>query len=223
MKSVDDALSSLVTRAATRLNKRRLDALRIYSEGVKDELRQAERALANIKQITQGSIGAASDSEREVELAFMIDAYFAFSRAAYDVMGQWINQASDLGLDERKAAFATVAEQLDKESGAQALAGVLRTIRKSNYFCQLDDYRNCCLHRRSICLKSQSTKSKLTAGYRTTGPVVHELFGLCDDPLALNAKFGRQLEVSGYCESMLGHVEKHMIRICKEYSDVIWK
>jgi hypothetical protein len=52
---------------------------------------------------------------------------------------------------------------------------------------------------------------------------VHELFELCDDPLALNAKFGRQLEVSGYCESMLGHVEKHMVRICKEYSDVIWK
>jgi hypothetical protein len=78
MKSVDDALGSLVTRAATRLNKRRLDALRIYSEGVKDKLRQAERALAHIKQITEGSIGAASDSEREVELAFMIDAYFAF-------------------------------------------------------------------------------------------------------------------------------------------------
>lgn len=223
MKSVDDALSSLVARAATTLKKRRLDALRIYSEGVKDKLRQAERALVNIKQITQGSIGAVPDSERELEIAFMIDAYFAFTRAAYDVMGQWVNQASELGLDERSAAFKAVADALDKQPGSSALAAVLRQIRKSNYFCQLDDYRNCCLHRRSICVRSQSTKSKLTAGYRTTAPVVHELFELCDDPLALNAKFVRQLEVSSYCESMLVHVEKHMVRICKEYTDVIWK
>ena len=223
MKSVDEALSVLVTRAATRLSKRRLDTLRIYTEGVKDKLRQSERALANIKQITQGSIGVVPDAEREVEIAFMIDAYFAFARAAYDVMGQWINQASELGLDERSVAFRAVADALGKDPRWPALAAVLRKIRKSNYFCQLDDYRNCCLHRRSICLKSQSTKSKLTAGYKTTGPVVHERFELCDAPLALNVKFGRQLEVSSYCESMLSHVEKHMVRICKEYSDVIWK
>jgi len=223
MKSVDDALSALVTRAVTRLNKRQLEALRLYSEGVRDKLRQAELALAHIKQITQGSIGTFSDSDREFELAFMIDAYFAFSRSAYDVMGQWMNQASMLGLDEKRVAFRSVIDALDKDLGAHALAGVLLKISKSHYFRQLDDYRNCCLHRRSICLKSQTTKSKLTAGYRTTGPVVHELFELCDDPLALNAKFRRQREVRGYCESMLGHVEAHMARICKEYTDVIWK
>jgi hypothetical protein len=207
--------ASLLARSKLRLKKRSQDALELYTAGLVAKLDQAAIALTYLRSLINSPPAGLPEAALEQNAAFYIDAYFAFFRASFDVLGQMVNQSESLALDEKSADFHRAFDALSKSRSAHPAVATYQTAKNSHTFKNLNDYRNCSLHRRSICLHITTTKSKLSPGYSTTGPLLQCRVALCDNPLDSTPKFKQKREAIAYCSSLSLNCEKHLASLLK--------
>lgn len=139
-----------------------------------------------------------------------MDAFWGFLKAAADVIAQAINSRQPAPLPEDAVQFANNLVQAlpagDLKSACQALLG-------SDEFIQCRNYRNCSLHRRTICLKWVEHRPYLTEEYEATTasePATFEAQFICDDPLTVSPSFAKNKALVATCATTLYGLSGHL-------------
>jgi len=200
----------------------RKQKLRLYAEGLKAKLRQAEFALYSLAtyndQMDESSSSTAKDdffvSER---VAFYCDAYWTFLYSALDVLAQVINQAAKLGLAEKEASFKNVENTLRTKLPGKPTQKQCTACNNSRAFKNLYAYRNCSIHRRQIYIKEEAKVVRHTAGYEstTTGPTVSVERTICDNPMQLTPSISQGRRVPKYLVATRNKILRTMTDIVR--------
>lgn len=202
--------------------------MKLYTEGLKAKVTQVNFALdklsdfSNISDDTTTSTGQDGITITD-KVHFYSDTFWTFLYSSLDVLAQVVNQAMNLGFDEKNVSFDQVHSKLQGNKYKQsAIAKKFRECVKSNAFKNLDRYRNCSTHRRQIYIEEEVKKVKGTAGYQSssTGPVVNVLRTLCDDALVLNPKTDQNRKIPDYMIKTRGKILQHIEQILKEIRPV---
>ena len=196
--------------------------IELYAEGLKDKLKQAQFAIERMNSSlsdTDSSSGKVGFSTLE-KAHFYCDAFWAFSYSSLDVTAQIINQVQGLQFGEDNVSFKGICEKVDSNS---PIRHKMERIRKLRFFKNLEKYRNCCLHRRSIYIKRDYAGVEHTAGYDVSSAddvipgstvivkgdtieVITTRLTLCDDPCRLTPRTGQNRELIEYCSKSFGHL-----------------
>ena len=117
--SIYEKLDDWITDAEGKIpQKGRRQKVRLYGEGVKSKLRQAEYSLERISALTEEFAGTtATTNTTEISasdrVGFYCDAYWAFLYSSLDILAQVINQYLNLGLSEKQVDFYAIADNLN--------------------------------------------------------------------------------------------------------------
>ena len=183
------------------------DSISLYSEGAKAKLRNAEFALQSLEELCPLSDTSTSTDKSELpvprKVEFFVDSFFAFLYSTFDVIAQVINQKLRLQIDEHNVSFKGVKKKLLNGTPQPAVGQVLDRISQSHWFVNLEKYRNCSTHRRSICINTKSLTESLTPGYSSSGSVSRVTRLLCDNPLVRKPCFSQTREVVTYCRDLM--------------------
>lgn len=207
-EEIFDIIDGLIEKSRREIQQTsRRQKIEIYGEGLKGKLRQARFA---IERMTSLSPDVDSSSGVEVfscldKAQFFCDAFWAFSYASLDIVAQIINQFETLRLDERKISFKTICSKSDLKS---AIRHEIEKIQRMDFFKNLEKYRNCCLHRRLIYIKEETTKH--TPGYSISSSGPTSRLTLCDDPYALTPRIDQDREIVEYCSKSFQHLCKSL-------------
>jgi Cthe_2314-like HEPN len=206
--SAHDDLDAMVGRLTSAHTKARNRLIRLYALGVKAKLRQAEYAFQRLEELVpQAEPVPPADFAVAERVEFYVDSFFAFLYSSLDVLGQVINQAHKLGLDERKVSFNTVETKLKTAAAGTPLQTRLSKLSGSHLIGNADNYRNCSTHRRQIYIQVKKTEFTGTAAYDATGPVVTVTRILADNPLDHHPRVDQQREILAYCKRVLKYVQ----------------
>jgi len=202
--------------------KMRRQKIRLYTEGLKSKVRQAEYALAQLASFADRTDAtttstAADDYEISEQVGFYCDAFWAFLYSSLDVLAHVINQSLKLGMDERNVSFKQVAQNLSKNQKGTALQQELDKCLRSNVFKNVEAYRNCSTHRRQIYIEEEIKIVKRTAGYHTTstGSVESVIRVLCDKPLNATPTTKQNKKIPQYLASAKDNIIKRIDAILK--------
>ncbi len=191
--------------------------IQIYSQGVKTKLRNAEFALTMLN-----NLAGQSDKSIYIQgftvldsIHFYIDSFFAFLYSSFDVIAQVINQKLKMAIDEQQVHFKRVKRELEQNHQGTKLQQILSKLLATNFFINLERYRNCSTHRRQIYIESKTTTRSGTPGYSVSGPLTIIERLLCDNPLAIKPKLSQKRELMTYCSKMLKRAEIEITKIAK--------
>jgi len=189
------------TRNSNRISAR----IRLYAEGTKAKIKNAEYARSGIRDLSMRNDASTDSTDPDFlyseKLQFHVDSFFAFLYSAFDIISHIINQKYRLGLNERAVSFDSVKQSLDSGHQGSPIQQVYSKISAKIFFKNLDNYRNCSTHRREICI--QTTQITATQGYDTSGTLSGVQHLLCDNPLSLSPRFAQKREVVSYCSRIL--------------------
>ncbi len=142
--------------------------VRLYGEGVKSKLKQADYSLAQLTLYSNQSDDTTTTTDPEEtsitdRVGFYCDAYWAFLFSSLDILAQVINQSQKLGLDEKDVSFKRIEQKLRTTPymGTRLQQKVSACLR-SFAFRNLDKYRNCSTHRRQIFTREHSIRMTTT-------------------------------------------------------------
>ena len=182
--------------------------VRLYCEGVKSKLTQAEYSLAQLTLYSNQSDDTTTTTDSEEisitdRVGFYCDAYWAFLYSSLDILAQVINQSQKLGRDEKDVSFKKIEQKLRSAPHmGTRLQRDVSTCLSSFAFRNLDKYRNCSTHRRQIFIREQSFRLTTTdtPGYKTTstGPVTAIRRVICENPLEVTPKIGQLRQIPQY-------------------------
>jgi len=192
--------------------------MEIYVEGVKAKLSQANYASSRVAALydkTGTTTGGGPLPSVDAQIAFYVDAFFAFLYSSFDVLAQVINQYYGLRMDEHSVSLKSLLPHLKKDPTHKPAHDAIQKVLNSTTFKHLDRYRNCSTHRRQIYLEERTTTRKATSGYNATGPVTTVLRLICDNPYDLNPKVTKTRELQKYCTRMLALAAAQISRITK--------
>lgn len=186
----------------------------LYAEGLKDKLKQAQFAIESMNNLSSDVDSSSVEKDFSIldKAHFFCDAFWAFAYASLDVTAQIINQSEKLQFNEYDVSFKVTCREIDPKS---PIRHEMEKIQKKNFFRNLEKYRNCCLHRRSIYIKEETHIVTHTAGYDVTQTcnvipgrtsiakgARTEVTGrriLCDNPHALPPRTKQNREIVSYC------------------------
>jgi hypothetical protein len=225
MSLIDDIDDWIVDAETNTPQATRKKKIRLYGEGVKAKLRQAQYSIDCISTLASefdGTMVTTDPDEASVSarVEFYCDAYWGFLYSTLDILAQVINQKLDLGLSERKVDFNKISEELNKAPHhGGALQKAVDACIASNACSNIKKYRNCSSHRRPICIQEKEVRTRITAGYTTT--TTNTLDGvqrqLCDNPLAVTPQFRQtSRKIPGYLETTQNSLHGHLKKIFKK-------
>ena len=202
--------------------------MKLYAEGLKAKLTQVNFTLDKLSEfnnITDDSTTSTGQDGFAItgQVHFYSDTFWTFLYSSLDVLAQVVNQAMNLGFDEKNVSFDQVNSKLRGNKYKQsAIAKKFAGCVKSNAFKNLDRYRNCSTHRRQIYIEEEVKKVKGTAGYQSssTGPVVSVVRTLCDDALVLNPKTNQNRRIPDYMIKTRDKILQHIEQILREITPV---
>jgi len=186
-----DKIDSLVKEAKeTGCRESKQSRIKLYAEGLKNKLTEAEFAIKKLKEISGKSDRFQTPTQDDTptiedQVYFYTDAFFAFIYASLDVMAQLVNQIMKLELPEDKTDFKKLNGKLQgNQHKNKRVAKIFNQCFCSHPFRRLDRYRNCALHRRHIYFNESIAGSRGSAGYTAiaTGDVQVVVRLLCDNP-----------------------------------------
>jgi len=218
-----EEIESFKKRSKIIPQKTRVQKIQLYSEGLKAKMKQAEFALDSIKSFEQQSDQSTSSTANNAlsiseKIEFYCDAFWTFLYSSLDVLAQIINQALKLKLDEKHVSFKYVEKILCQKHSNLKIQKSFTACKKSNPYKNLDDYRNCSIHRRQIYIKEERKTVRHTAGYKTTTAALEENIQrtLCDNPLQLSPRTKQQRKIPDYMEDSKNKLFAHIAKILKE-------
>lgn len=207
-------------RIISGLPKKHQSNIKLYSHGAVSKITNAEYAFNKLKELNQSddtttSTNIDNDLPPSEKICFYLDAFFAFLYSVYDVAGQIINQKLRINCDEQKVSFKYIKFHLNRYYNGTQVQKNVDALIKTNYFTNLERYRNCSTHRRQICIKIETSSVEITPGYNATDAFKSTTRVLCDDPLKINPSFDQKRELIDYCEKMLMKTKTESLKILK--------
>lgn len=204
-----------------RLNRRGLNTAkaRLYAEGVKAKLQAARFALYNLGELehveekphVQDSTTAQTAQPLltvEEKINFYCECFWDFLRSSLDILAQLINELRSLHMNERHVDFKQVAEELKNTIQGTSLEKAVNNCRRSRAFKNLEEYRHCSIHRRQVFILTRKTEVTGTRAYSAGISIITAERYLCKNPWDLQPKVDDKRPVVGYCERLLGSIEK---------------
>lgn len=198
--------------------------LLLYAEGLKAKLRQAHFSLKMLKDLEHledrvgiqdaTTIPGAQDLLTVSEqVYFYCDCFWDFLYSSLDILGQLINKLRSIHISERSVNLKTIAACVKSTAPRSPLDERLSKLLSSYTFKQLEDYRHCSRHRRSIYIEKRTTTSTGTPGYDAgTGQITNRY--LCTNPWDLAPHInGGKRPVYPYCALLLRRIEWHLDRV----------
>jgi hypothetical protein len=230
MRVVD--INGRIDRLSKRLAQRGLatDKSMLYTEGVREKLRQVQFALSMMQYLqTMEKYGASSGRVGLIQydvlgttsdqISFYCDSFWDFLRSAIDILAQLVNEVMGLGLPERTVDFKQVAGRLANRHAASSVTKRVMEVRRSRALHQLEGYRHCSTHRRPVYIETRTTTTTVDgrAGYTPTTDLVTPIVSryLCDNPSELRPRVTKR-EIMVYCISLRRQIEDKMSRIINQ-------
>lgn len=208
-------IDEMISRLSKSERKHISNRIRLYSEGVKAKMKNAEYALEKIKELSpQSDYFNSSDSQDFMvidRIHFYVDSFFAFLYSVFDVFSHVVNHKYKLKLDEKNVSFNRIKSKLNERHQDTDIKIEYDKISRKPFFIKLDKYRNCSTHRRQIFIETL-TRS-VTRGYTTSGDITEVYRVLCDDPLTLNPKTKKGIVLEKCCQDMMERVKSAIIKI----------
>lgn len=225
-----------VTYATQRLRKKYADDpgidsgwLNVYCSSIDsrvDELQHAESTvLEAAKALAAGSASTSPKPTLDAQgrLEFYSSAFWAMAYSLYDITSNAVNTVRPYQAEERRVSFKTLAEIATKvvDKGDQRLpldlANKIIAANKSRVCRRLIDYRNCSMHRRSVCIKKKSTTEEYSDAYsqiQSTGTSVTKVqIFVCDNPLDVKPTFKSNRELASEISTIRSNVLKQVQQI----------
>jgi hypothetical protein len=174
-----------------------------------DELQHAESTvLEAAKAMAAGSASTSPKPTLDAQgrLEFYSSAFWAMAYSLYDITANAVNTVHPYQAEERRVSFKTLADIATTVVGKgnqrlpNDLAKKIIAANKSRVCRRLIDYRNCSMHRRSVCTKKKSTTEEYSDAYSqiestgTSGTKV-QIF-VCDNPLDVRPTFKNSRELT---------------------------
>jgi hypothetical protein len=199
----------------------RAQRIALYASGLESKLKEASFALSQIRILSASMPQSGYDSLGYNDfdrMHFYSDSFWAFERSALDVVAQLINQTEDLGLQEDGCDFRRLISEMENRHPAAPLTASLNNLRNTARIAELNDYRNCSLHRRQVFLQYQQSSKAIvysTPGYGTsgTGSVVSHEWYVCDNPLDVTPTVGTNRLLPDYCKAVFDDIENQLTTI----------
>ncbi|MBM3157038.1 MAG: hypothetical protein FJ004_07105 [Chloroflexi bacterium] len=215
--TIAEDLTQMEARITSGEPAQRQRRIKIYTGGVSAKIRQADIALAKIKEL----LNYPDDSRRPQDgdyivedlIHFYVDAYFAFLYSNFDIISQVVSQKMQLPILEDKVKFYSVNKELCDNHLGTPIQLLYQRLTKSTNFQNLRNYRNCSTHRRRIMMKQDAHNTSVTAEYSQTAPTSRVLRWLCDNPLDLNPNTKQNRELEKYTSKMLIWVKSQISQI----------
>jgi hypothetical protein len=206
-KRVDEEAAALEQRAATVIRNRRKAHLRVYVGSLIQRLKEVDYASERLQSLsTETTESTAQGLNRRAKCDFYANCFWALAYSVLDIVAHVINTVHPIVTDESKVSFLGAAHGYNRVSTRARTSGSLplkltsrlQKIANRPYFKRLQAYRQCCLHRRAVCVSETVTTTTVTVAYADTtsgqAPLIKTV--LCDDPNDMKPKFakGRDLE-----------------------------
>jgi hypothetical protein len=207
--------------------------LNVYCTSIEDRavemLHARDMVLEAIASMSanSGATTTKASSDPEFRMYFYSTSFWALANSLYDIVAHAVNCVHCYAGNERGISFHAAlkrAEQVGKGESSTfstELASELAAISKSRVYKRLLGYRNCSLHRRSVCVQTQQTTYSVSRPYSqvatTSMPSSVVTVLVCDDPLDLALKFKKERtinsEVNEIAKKSLDHVRKIVRKI----------
>lgn len=227
---LSDQIEALYQRAtAAGVAARRFNKVRLYGEGIKAKVQQADLALYELEQLAGRSdtIETTTDASFLIEarVNFYCDAFWAFLYASLDVLAQVLNQAYDFRESEDRVSIKHMRNEVSQRVATRGsrLATEIDRLCRSHAFTNLARYRNCSLHRRQIYIEEAVTTMRRTAGYgatTTSSPMESVRRTICDDPLVLSPRTIQNRRVPEYLTRTRDSVYESLVRVVRQIDPV---
>lgn len=207
-----DEMSNRLSQGERRQIKERI---KLYSEGVKAKLKNAEYALSKINELSPQNDNMTTSETPDFcvfdKIHFYVDSFFAFLYSTFDIISHVINQKYHLGLEEKDVSFNKVKQSLNNSCHGLNIQRIFDRLSSKIYFKNLDRYRNCSTHRRQIYIETLTISG--TRGYSTTADVPEVFRVICDNPLSLHPRMNQSRILKDYCDDIFAKVNTEITDI----------
>jgi hypothetical protein len=226
--NVKEKVEALISEADANVpQKTRRQKIRLYAEGVKSKMRQAEYALSQLTSFSDRTDAtttstAADEYGISERVEFYCDSFWAFLYSSLDVLAHVINQSLKLGMKEKYVSFKRVSQKLNETKRGTVLQKKVDECLRSIAFKNVDAYRNCSTHRRAICIEEEIKIVRRTAGYNTTatGSVESVIRVLCDKPLVVTPTMNQQRKIPQYLVATKNKITKQIATMLENIKPV---
>ena len=145
-------------------------------------------------------------------MRFYADCFWVFLRSAFDVLGQLVNEAEQLGLAEKDVEIKAIGRKLSQGHVGTPIHSTVSSIVGSHTLKRLEAYRHVSTHRRPVYISTTLTTVTTTAtpGYEqfsTSGATQRLVAILCDDPDSLVPITTGTKNLVDVCEKLLKRAE----------------
>lgn len=158
------------------------------------------------------------------QIGFYANAFWAFAYSLFDILANVINVVHPVSQSESKVSFAQAAKDYkdlttvhrgSRKQLPPLLVKRLQTVVGNSTFKRLSVYRQCCLHRREVCLGQGTTPQIVSEPYVGTTAIDEPEIVLlvCDNPDVLDPKFSSQRQLLDECEVVGKFVKTELVTI----------
>lgn len=207
----------------------RTTRLEVYSKSLVQRFKAIQYAYGEIRGMTGSVIGLATGTTQSIpdpaeRLGFYANGFWAFAYSLFDILANVINVVHPMSVDESKVSFVqavkdykdlTAKYRSTRKQLPAPLVNRLQAVIRSGTFQRLEKYRQCCLHRREVCLGQGTTPQIVSSPYVGTTAInePETVLLICDDPQAMRPQFSRQRQLLDECEAVGKFVKNELISI----------
>ncbi len=218
-RTVDDECAELLQRAANSLGIRSNRNLRIYLGSLTQRLKELDYALEELNSCLRATTESTGEGlSRQEKRDFYSSCLWAFAYSLFDILAHVVNVVHPIVSDESKVSFLGAVNGYNfvpakaKTSGSlpRGLTARLHKIANRQYFKRLRTYRQCCLHRRAVCVEETVTTTTRSLPYAdtTSGEDPRVKTVLCDDPNDMKPRFTKVRDLERESETIRNTVRE---------------
>lgn len=221
---LQEECDSLLRRSNT-LAERRQAYLKIYVRSLSERFVSIDYSLNEVRRLSEPTGSTESSNQfqdHDQRRDFYLNCFWAFGYSAFDILAHIINTVHHAVKDESKVSFGRAAHGYDtitpktfhgkEEIPANILTKLKRTTNKF-YFKRLAGYRQCCLHRRAVCLQTQTTRVSFSYADSTSAGGCEHLTSICDDLDDMRPKFTNNTLLDKTCQTIRDGIENDITEI----------
>lgn len=227
-KTLRDESNALLARHNSFLPRRK-NRLHVYVESLNERIVATRYALEQA-QCYSGDVATTETyspfSDRKEKRAFYTNAFWSFAYSNFDILAHILNMVHPVVKEESQIGFMRAADNYATLATKYRdsirylpvpLIKKLSTITNSNFFKRLSKYRQCCLHRRAVCIREKTTTLEVSAVYEhSSAPNESQVIAwICDDPADPIPKWTLNRILDDECQTLLKYVEEQMKDILK--------
>lgn len=210
------------------------DRLGIYIRTLLGRFSSVDYSLTELQQFTH-LIASATKSTTTENYApfknyehkrdFYVDCFWSFSYSVFDILSHIVNMIHPAVklTEESKVSFAGAGQgytKLEKVArGPSEIPDKVREtmtkIRNRPYFKRLGRYRQCCLHRRAVCVRDEWQTVSYSMPYPTTTSKDESRIVslICDDPDDMVPSFDKKRSLGDECAAIRKGIEEDVRKV----------